>query len=253
MSTNGSYLYGFTDRQFQPRPELRGLGGAPVHILPFRDVAAVVSPHPVQRLMPLRSNLEPHHRIVRHISTEASLVPAAFGHISESPDDILGVLRANYDEIREELERLSGKCEMTVKLSWSVPNIFDFMVRQDRALRDLRDRVFRDRQPSMNEKLQVGSAFEATMTRERERLGRALLGALSAVTCDVVTTPPREEKTVTHAALLVARTRTADFEQLIETAARLFDANYTLQYSGPWPPYSFVRLRLQPAAPTAAA
>jgi hypothetical protein len=51
----------------------------------------------------------------------------------------------------------------------------------------------------------------------------------------------------------VARTRTADFEQLIETAARLFDANYTLQYSGPWPPYSFVRLRLQPAAPTAAA
>jgi hypothetical protein len=182
MSTAGSYLYGFTDRQFQPRPELRGLGGAPVHILPFRDVAAVVSPHPVQRLMPLRSNLEPHHRIVRHISTEASLVPAAFGHISESPDDILGVLRANYDEIREELERLSGKCEMTVKLSWSVPNIFDFMVRQDRALRDLRDRVFRDRQPSMNEKLQVGSAFEATMTRERERLGRALLGALSAVT-----------------------------------------------------------------------
>jgi len=253
MAMTGSYLYGFTDPQFRPQPALRGLGGVPVHVLPFRDIAAVVSRHPVQRLMPLRSNLEPHHRIVRHISSEAALVPAAFGHISESDNDILGVLQANYADIREELARLSHKSEMTVKLAWNVPNIFEFMVRQDRRLRELRDRVFGARQPSMNEKLEVGSAFEASLGRERERLTAALLGALQEITCDVVTTPPRNEKAVSNLALLIERSRTGEFPAHLENAARLFDSNYTLQYSGPWPPYSFVRLRLRPAAPIAAA
>jgi hypothetical protein len=249
----GSYLYGFTRRGFEPRPDLRGLAGAPVRALPFNELAAVVSPHPVQRLMPLRSNLEPHHRVVRHISAEGALVPAAFGHIGESDDDILGVLRANYHDIREALGRLSGRCEMGLKLSWAVPNIFEHMVRQDRTLRAVRDRMFTGRQPSMKEKLEVGSTFEAALGRERERLSAMLLRALEPVTCDVTSTPARQETVVYQGSLLVERKRLGEFDERLRVAAGLFDATLTLDYSGPWPPYSFVRLRLQPAHPVVAA
>jgi Gas vesicle synthesis protein GvpL/GvpF len=252
MRSAGSYLYGFTDHRFQPRPDLRGLAGAPLRVLPFRDVAAVVSRHPVQPLMPLRSNLEPHHRIVRHISSEATLVPAAFGHISETDDDIVGVLRDNYDGIREELERLAQKCEMGLKLSWNVENIFDMLVRIDRPLRELRDRVFRNRQPSLNEKLEVGAAFEAALNRERERLTLRLVGALEPVMCDIFFAPLRNERIVCRPALLVERTRVGEFHEALKTAAALFDSNFLLDSSGPWPPYSFVRLRLQRSTSTAA-
>src|SRR3954447_9787126 len=112
MSNPGAYLYGFTGRAFQPPPGLRGLAAAPVQVIRYREVAAVVSRHPVQPLMPLRSNLEPHHRIVRQISSEATLVPVAFGHISESDDEVCEVLRENYEEIRGELLRLDRTCEM---------------------------------------------------------------------------------------------------------------------------------------------
>lgn len=251
MSSAGTYLYGFTDRAFQPGAELRGLGGAPVRVVAFRDVAAVVSPHPVQRLLPSRSNLEPHHRIVRSISNAAPLVPAAFGHISDTDDEILGVLRGNYDDIRGELDRLAHTCEMDVRLSWTVDNIFEFLVRTDRDLRALRDRVFRDREPTLNEKLQVGSMFEATLNRHRERLGTLLLGAFATIARDVLTRPPRQEKSVCHTAVLIERARVDDFAQTLRRAAGMFDSNYTLEYSGPWPPYSFVRLRLHAAQPAA--
>jgi hypothetical protein len=217
-----------------------------VRVAAFGDVAAVISPHPVQRLMPSRNNVEPHHRVVRDISSRATLVPAAFGHISETEADILNVLRANHDEIRGELERLDGKCEVGLKLSWTAPNIFDYMVRTNRELRELRDRVFRSRQPSMNEKLQVGSMFEATLTRERERLSAIFLGALAAVLCDTVTLPPRAESTICQAALLIERARGVAFAEALRDAAKLFDTNFAVEYSGPWPPYSFVKLRLQP-------
>src|SRR3954471_9973892 len=196
MATAGAYLYGFTDRAYQPADELRGLGGGPVRVIPFRDLAAVASPHPVQRLMPSRSNLEPHHRIVRRICSEAPLVPAAFGHISDTEDQILGVLSGNYDDIRGEIDRLAHKCEMTIGLSWTVDNIFEFLVRVDPELRALRDRVFRDREPSMNEKLQVGSMFEATLNRYREAINAALLGAFTGLVHDVFHTSRRATKKV---------------------------------------------------------
>ena len=253
MSSAGAYLYGFTDRAYRPGDELRGVGGAPVRLVAFRDVAAVVSPHPVQRLLPSRRNLEPHHRIVRRIYSEAPLVPAAFGHISDTEEQILGVLSGNYQDIRGEIDRLAHKCEMSLGLSWTVDNIFEFMVRLDPELRALRDRVFREREPALSDKLQVGSMFEATLNRYRERITAALTGAFSGLVHDVFSKPPRHEKSICQMALLIDRTAVDAFGERVQSAGRLFDANYALDYSGPWPPYSFVRLRLQAPRPSAAA
>jgi len=252
MSTTGSYLYGFTDRRFQAAPELRGLAGAPVQSVSYREVSAIVSRHPVERLVPSRRNLEPHHRIVRHISSLATLVPAAFGHISESDDDLLAVLRGNYEEIRQELNRLDHKIEMGVKLSWSVDNIFLYFVRRDRELREMRDRAFRDREPSALEKIEIGGRFEALLKRDREQCANALGNAFSRVACEVSSLAPRSDKTVCEIALLIERTAIAEFEAALRQAAAGFDQHFTLEYSGPWPAYSFVHLRLQRADSPAA-
>jgi hypothetical protein len=250
----GTYLYGFTGRGFVPPAGLCGLRGAPVRAVGFAEIAAVISDHPVQRLMPSRSNIEPHHRVVRDVATRTTLVPMAFGHVTDNADDIVEVLRANCSDIRRELARLAGTCEMTVKMTWKVANIFDHLVRTNRELRDARDRVFRGgRDPAMNDKLQVGATFEATLTSERERMSAAMLAAMRHVTGDSVLTPARDEKTICHAALLVERSRMAEFEAGLRHLATLFDASVGIDYSGPWPTYSFVSLRLRPSETPAAA
>jgi hypothetical protein len=252
MTTAGNYLYGFTNRDFQPAADLRGLAGAPLGVITYRDVSAIVSRHPVQKLMPSRANLEPHHRIVRYISSAATLVPAAFGHISESEQDLLAVLQGNHDEIRDEIARLEGKCEMGVRLSWSVDNIFLYFVQRDRELRELRDRAFRDRrEPSMPEKIEIGGRFEAVVTRDRERCSSVLVNALNGIAREVSANPPRGDKTVCDIAVLIDRTAIAAFQAAVSGAAALFDQNFTIEYSGPWPSYSFVRLRLQRGETTA--
>jgi hypothetical protein len=253
MSNVGAYLYGFTDHTFQPPPDLRGLAGAPVRAVAFKHVAAIVSRHPVQPLMPSRANVEPHHRVVRHVSGQATLVPAAFGHIGDTEAAIVDVVRANYDAIRDEIARLAGKCEMGLTLSWRVDNIFEFLVNGHRELRDERDRVFGRRHPSFSEKLQVGGLFEKTMMQERERLTKRLLAAFESIASETVTRPARQEKTICQAALLIDRDQTTEFSDALRAAAALFDGNFALEYNGPWPPYSFVRLRLQPPVQTNAA
>lgn len=249
MAAPGKYLYGFVEGGFSPSAELPGLAGAPVHTIRFEDVAAAVSDHPVEKLSLLRRNLEPHHRVIRELSRQATFIPATFGHISENQDQILEVLRENHAGIREELDRLAGKVEMGIKLLWDVDSIFDFFVSSDRELRNRRDRVFGKSRPTLEEKLELGAFFDKRLKQERERLGSQLVEALRPVTSEARMNPPTDEKMVLNAAFLIDGAREKEFEEALYRAARLFDSSFALDYSGPWPPYNFVRLSLKlPAA-----
>ena len=248
MSSTGTYIYGFTTSQYVPEEGLRGLANAPIRLISFGEVAAVVSDHAVQKFTPTRSNLQPHHRVVREISSRHVLIPAAFGHLSEAEDQLLAVLRENYSEIRAELERLCGKVELGLKLRWNVDNIFNHLVQTDEQLRQARDVVFRKRQPSFEEKIAVGSFFENRLASERSRLSEILWTGLDKAIYDKRVNPPRDEKIVCEAALLVERRRSVDFAQALEETAGFFDSSFALEYNGPWPPYSFVNLRLRSAA-----
>ncbi len=248
MSPIGTYIYGFTNADCRPEDGLLGLANAPIRIVAFRDLAAVVSNHPVQRFTPTRNNLEPHHRVVRQICSRHVLIPAAFGHLSETEAQLVDVLCENYTEIRAELDRLSGKVELGLKLRWNVENIFAHFVRTDSQLRELRDRAFRNSQPSFYEKIAIGSLFETRLSSERNRLSDILWSGLDKAIYDKRISPPRDEKTVCNAALLVERKRSIEFAQALEETAGFFDSSFALEYNGPWPPYSFVNLRLHHAA-----
>lgn len=245
MSPPGKYLYGFAEGDFSLTGELLGLANAPVHSIRLEDIAAVVSDHPVEKLSVLRKNVEPHHRVIREISAKSTLVPATFGHISDTQEQILAVLRDNYAEIREELRRLSGKAEMGVKLVWDVDNIFDFFAATDRELRNRRDRVFGKSRPTLEDKLELGAFFDKLHKRERERLGNQVVEALRPVICDSRLNAPAEEKIVLNAAFLIERAREKEFEEALYRTAGLFDSNFALDYNGPWPPYNFVRLAVK--------
>jgi hypothetical protein len=253
MSTPGKYLYGFVEGDFTLAGELLGLANAPVHSIRREDIAAIVSDHPVEKLSLLRKNVEPHHRVIREISAQSTLIPATFGHISDTDEQIRAVLRVNHTEIREELRRLSGKAEMGVKLVWDVDNIFDFLVGVDRELRSRRDRVFGKSRPTMEDKLELGAFFDKLHRRERERLGNQIVEALRPVAGEFRVNPPADEKVVLNAAFLIERAREKEFEEALYRAANLFDSNFALDYNGPWPPYNFVRLTLKPAAAEAVA
>jgi gas vesicle protein GvpL/GvpF len=247
MPATGTYLYGFTDTHFKLDGSLCGIGNAPVRLLNFQDVVAVISDHPVTKLIPTRNNLEPHHKVVRQISLYHPLIPAVFGHISETEEQILDLIRENYTEIHEELDHLAGKVELGIKLRWTVDNIFLYFVRTDRELREFRDRIFRDREPSIDEKIRIGSLFEAKLGAERNRLDALLWTALDPVVCEKKITPPRDEKTICNAAVLIERQRAHEFATALQTASSFFDSNFSLEYSGPWPAYSFVNLHLEAA------
>ena len=55
---------------------------------------------------------------------------------------------------------------------------------------------------------------------------------------------PSGEKMIRNAAFLIARDQEAAFDAKVKLIATRFD-KLTFKYTGPWPPYNFVNIRLK--------
>ena len=238
----GKFLYAviLSDREREFGPI--GLEGGRVYSIPYQDIAAVVSDYPVTEIKVLRKNLSPYHLTIRRVSKECTTIPAKFGQLAGDADKVRKVLKANYDELKEELIRLRDKVEMGLKVSWTVENVFEYVVGKSRGLRELRDRLLR-RSASLTrqQRIDIGALAFDKLNEMRGELTEKALTLLEDSVEEVEINQITEEKMVMHGALLVRKDRQNDFAAAAQKVADLLGKDYAVKVDGPWAPFSFVR------------
>jgi gas vesicle protein GvpL/GvpF len=254
MPTAGRYLYGLIRTAEDKDYGCIGLGchGEPGRVSTVRadSVAAVVSEYEArEKVLPLRKNLDPHHKVIREVMKTTTIIPMTFGHVANSEAEVVRALHRNRADIRAQLDRVDGKVEMSLKVKWDVDNVFEYFVATDQDLAALRDQIFgRSRAPSQAEKIQLGRVFEERLDREREEQTDLVVEEFRTLFSDVKINPPKSEKGVMDIAFLVERERLKTFEERVYQVAGTFPAQYLFDYGGPWAPFNFAELNLRQAA-----
>ncbi|MBI4577988.1 MAG: GvpL/GvpF family gas vesicle protein [Planctomycetes bacterium] len=217
-----------------------------VYTLRVESLGAVVSEFAGrEKVLPLRRNLDPHHRVIREVMKTTTIVPMTFGHVARSRNDVAKTLRSNREAIGAQLDRVDGKVEMDLKVNWDVDNIFEYFVGADAELRAYRDQVFgRSCAPSKAEKIELGRTFEERRNREREEQTDRVTEVFHPCTSDMKVNPPKGEKVVMDLAFLVDRGGLKPFEECVYQVAGTFSTQYLFDYSGPWAPFAFVDVAL---------
>ncbi|MBI5481158.1 MAG: GvpL/GvpF family gas vesicle protein [Deltaproteobacteria bacterium] len=254
MRSSGCYVYGLIRTAENKDFGCIGLehDGRPgrVYTVSVDSVAAVVSEYAGRdKVLPLRRNLEPHHRVIREVMKTATIVPMSFGHVARNEAEVQRTLRRNRDSLRGELDRVDGKVEMGLKVKWDVDNIFEHFVGLDPELAAHRDELFgRSHAPTPAEKIELGQMFERRLAQEREAQTERVTEAFRAHFSEVKVNPPKHELTVMDLAFLVPREGVTAFEKCVYEVAGTFPAQYLFDFSGPWAPFNFVELDLHQAA-----
>lgn len=219
-----------------------GLDEGGVYTIPYKDIAAVVSDHPVTTIKLLRKNLSPYHLTLRTVAETCTTIPARFGQIAEDGPEMFRVLGNNYSRLRKELERLHDKVEMGLKVFWDVENIFEYFLNKDRELETLRNRVLHRRGSPLTraEQIEVGAFFYDKMNKMRERVTEKVVAILKDSIVEVKIDKPTDEKMVMNGGCLVWKNRRKDFEGMVEKAAGFLGKDYALKIAGPWVPFYFV-------------
>jgi hypothetical protein len=245
-SEGGKYIYAIVAAGLPHAIEAAGVGGCPLSLIVEGRVAAGVSDVGSGRIRPERRNLGAHQNVLKALMSLSSVpLPMSFGNVGESPEAVRRMLARNQAAILDQLQRVSGKAEMGLRVRWDVPNIFEYFVEAHAGLRALRDRIVGSgHMASHDEKIELGAMFDRTLNQERTRLTDEVRRFLSPVCSELKGNKCKDEYEVMNLACLVRRERQEDFSHAVFEAAKLFDNRYSFDFGGPWAPHNFVNLDL---------
>jgi hypothetical protein len=246
-ATRGKYLYAIVPASGERTYGFVGIGGAPVYTIPNGRMAAVVSDVPNQKIRPERRHLAAQQAVLKGLLLQTgAMLPMAFGIIADGPKAIQKIMARNQEAFLKQMQRVTGMVEMGLRVSWDVPNIFEYFINTHEDLRAARDRFMGPyRNPSQEDKIELGRLFDGLLNEDREAYTEKVTEILSAYCQEVKRNKCRNESEVMNLACLVPRSGQDHFEEGVFEAAKLFDNNFTFDYNGPWAPHNFVELDLQ--------
>jgi hypothetical protein len=223
-----------------------GIEGRDVYTITDGRVAAVVSGLTSSKIRPERANLRAHQAVLKRLIDDTTPLPMAFGTIADNPQAIHKILVHNRRAFDEQLARVAGKVEMGVRVTWDVPNIFEYFVNTHTELRLARDRLMSARHEfTQEEKIELGRLFDRLLNEDREDHTSKVEHVLGPLCVEFKANQCRNEQEVINLACLVKRDAQEAFSAGVFAAAKFFDNNFSFDYSGPWAPHNFVELDLE--------
>ncbi|MDI6855316.1 MAG: GvpL/GvpF family gas vesicle protein [Candidatus Thermoplasmatota archaeon] len=208
----GKYLYGIIPA---PEKEIRfgniGIGdGSRVYTINYKDLAAVVSDTPVKDYSVTEEYSRTHEGVVRKVLEKYSIVPAAFGQVFKNPKILRVLIKKAYKALKECTKLIDNKVELGVKAI--VPK---------QAVKSLDDK----------KKIKLKNEGEKIFNTLTKKAAEAVRGRLFS------------DRLILNASYLVPKHKIKDFSKEIGQLSERYK-DLILKYSGPWPPYSFVCVKI---------
>jgi hypothetical protein len=245
-STEGRYVYCVirSDESLSFGP--LGLGPEPseVHTVHHRDIAAVVSKTPIVVQDPTRENVLRHQQVNETVMQKHTVIPMSFGTVFKTNDDIIELLRSAYDAFSDVLNKMQGKFEFGLKVLWDRDHIVREIEEDDEDIRRLKSEISSQKGSTYFARMQYGRLIDSALQSRSERYVAEIFDALRNVSVASRSNKPIGDKMIMNAAFLVSREMEEAFDARVKQIGQQYD-KLTFKYTGPWPPYNFVNIRLK--------
>jgi gas vesicle protein GvpL/GvpF len=242
----GKYVYCVIKSERPLSFGLLGIGPEPaeVHTIHYRDIAAIVSNTPMVVQDPTRDNVLAHQRVNETVMQQHTVIPMSFGTVFKTDDDIMELLRSAYDAFTDVLNKMQDKFEFGLKVLWDRDQIIREIEEEDEDIRRLKGEISTQKGSTYFARMQYGRLIDAALQARSERYVSEIFEALRDVSVASRSNKPIGDRMIMNAAFLVARNLEQAFDTRVKDIGQRFD-KLTFKYTGPWPPYNFVNIRLK--------
>jgi hypothetical protein len=204
----------------------------------------VVSDTPLEVYDPTRENVLAHERVNETVMRDHTVIPMSFGTVFRTTEDTIELLRSAYGAFRDVLEKMENKVEFGVKVLWEPHEVIRDLEKEDENLRRLSQEISSQRGSTYFARMQYGRLVDSLLQERSALVVEEVFEALRGVSLASRTNKPIGEKMILNAAFLVDRQREAEFDAAVK-AIGVRHPTLNIRYTGPWPPYNFVNIRLR--------
>jgi Gas vesicle synthesis protein GvpL/GvpF len=244
---SGKYVYCIV-RSDSPRDfgEIGIGGGRRVYTVQYKDLSAVVSNTPIVLYDPTRENVLAHEFVNETVMREYTVIPMSFGTLFRSEDDVTELLRSAYQAFNDVLDKMQDKIEFGLKILWDREKVIANLEQQNDEIRRLKDEITNNASSSTYfARMQLGRLVEAALEETGNRLVADVHDALKAIAVASRSNKVIGDRMIMNAAFLVERARSEEFDECVREVSHRYDDLLTFKYTGPWPPYNFVNIKLK--------
>jgi hypothetical protein len=242
----GKYVYCIIRAGTQSTYGPIGLGADPadVYTIVRGDLAAVVSDAPLEVLDPTRDNVLAHQRVNETVMQQHTVLPMSFGTVFKTHDDVVELLRSASDAFSDVLNKMEAKLEFGLKVVWDRDAIIRQIEEEDEDIRRVKAELQARKGSTYFARMQFGRLVDAALQAKSERYVAEIFAALRGASVAARSNKLIGERMILNAAFLVNRRDAREFDRCVkELGGR--DEKLTYKYTGPWPPYNFVNIRLK--------
>jgi len=175
---------------------------------------------------------------------QRTVIPMSFGTVFKTRDDIVELLRGAYDAFRDVLNKMEDKLEFGLKILWDRDVMIREIEKQDEDVRRLKGEIATQKGSTYFARVQYGRLVDAALGTLSERYVSEIFSELRDVSVASRANKAIGDKMILNAAFLVSRDHEAAFDKKVKELGARYD-KLTFRYTGPWPPYNFVNIRLK--------
>ena len=223
-----------------------GLGAKPseVRTVHYKEIAAVVSDTPLRVYDATRENVLAHESVNEVVMKSHTVIPMSFGTVFRTREDIIELLRSAYDAFIDVLTKMQDKLEFGLKVLWEPQEIIRQIEGEEEDIRQLKKELSSQKGSTYFARVQYDRLVNAALEARSERYVKSIMDELAEVSVASRWNKPIGDKMIMNAAFLVSRDKETGFDAKVkEIGARYNGLNF--RYTGPWPPYNFVNIRLK--------
>jgi Gas vesicle synthesis protein GvpL/GvpF len=242
----GKYVYCIVRADEALRFGPIGFGSPPgeVYTVLYEDIAAVVSDAPMEVLDATRENVLAHERVNEAVMRYQTVIPMSFGTVFKTRDDIIELLRGAHGAFQDVLTKMENKVEFGLKVLWDRDAMIRNIEHDDEDIRRLKTEIATQKGSTYFARVQYGRLVDGALQSRSEQYVNEIFEALRDVCVASRANKPIGDKMIMNAAFLVDRDSEAAFDARVKALGAKYDT-LTFRYTGPWPPYNFVNIRLK--------
>src|SRR5436190_13144749 len=245
-ASRGKYVYCIIEAADSLRFGPVGIGADPseVYTVHYKNLGAVVSDAPLEVLDSTRENVLAHERVNETVMREHTVIPMSFGTIFKTREDIVELLRSAAEAFGDVLNKMQNKLEFGLKVLWDRDQAIREVEGEDEDISRLKKEISGQKGPTYFARMQYGRLIDSALQARSERYVADILDQLRDVSVASRINKPIGDKMIMNAAFLISRDQEGAFDGKVKSIASRFD-KLTFKYTGPWPPYNFVNIRLK--------
>src|SRR5215469_4520274 len=244
----GRYVYGIIQSRDPVTFGRMGIGGSGemVYVVTHGDIAAVVSRTPVFIFDPTRENALAHEHVIETVMKTNTIIPMSFGTVFRTDDDIREVLKSIYPSLKDVLKQMANKLEFALKVTWDRDRIVEELKRENEEIHRFQHELTRKHlQSTYFARMQLGRMIDKALSERAAEVVREIYDGLRTVCVASRDNKVIGDKMIMNAAFLIQKDKETEFDAAVNAVAQKFGDRLNFKYTGPWPPYNFVNIRLK--------